>query len=212
MRTPFIATAILTIALLPVLTFSSAQSLSRKSPSSETPEDRTTTDLSLRFIEPAHAFASDAALELEVELKNNGAQTVLVCRDLNVGAVNSRPCAWEFSVRYPPGREPHEGCAYAVDRGFGPKDDFATVLIKDWVALSPGYSYHTHIDLGLAFCHRPRPGRYQITGLLTSYGLDDQSINNGLLTYPDEIKKLPYPGWKGAISSNKLWITINPPH
>jgi hypothetical protein len=213
MRARFIATAILTIALLPVLAFSAGRSLSRKFQSSETPPDRTTPNISLRFIEPVHPFASDAALEVEVELKNEGTQTVLVCRELSVRAGNSRPCAWEFSVRYPPGREPHEGCGYAVDSWPGrPWDDFATVLIKDWVALAPGDSIRAQINLGMAFCHRPPPGRYQITGILTSFGLDSQSINNGLLIYSEEIKKLPYPGWKGSINSNKLWITISPPH
>jgi hypothetical protein len=201
----FIPAAILTLSVLPVL---AGQSLSRDSHSSEITQSGTATQLSLRFIDPAHAFASDAALEVEVELRNEGTQTVLVCRDLRLMFGNAVPCAWEFSVRYPAGGEPHEGCASAADKGFIPKGDFASALIKDWIALAPGYSYRTHIDLLAAFCGHPPPGRYEIAGILTSSGIDGQSINNDLRMYPDEIRKLPYPGWKGTIRSNKIWITV----
>jgi hypothetical protein len=206
MRTRLIATVIFTVALLPALTLRSAQSPARNIQSAEAPQHATSTDLSLRFIEPAHAFASDAELEVEVELKNEGSQTVLVCRNLDVGVGNSRPCSWEFPVRYPPGREPHSGCESAADGGYRPNDDFSSILIRNWMALSPEDSYRTHIKLRTAFCHKPSPGRYQITGLLTSYGLGDN-----LAMDPHEIEKLPYPIWKGTIISNKLWITINPP-
>ena len=64
---------------------------------------------------------------------------------------------------------------------------------------------------GLDFGSARNRGKYEITGILSSYGLDSQIIYNDLVEHPDEIKKLPYQGWKGSISSNKLWITVGPP-
>jgi hypothetical protein len=102
------------------------------------------------------------------------------------------------------------GCQSAADGGVPlKKEDFPAVLIKNWIALSPGYSYGTRINLKNAFCHRPLPGRYQLIGVLTSSGLDGQSINNETVFYPEEIQKLPYPGWKGTVGSNKIWITVD---
>jgi hypothetical protein len=163
--------------------------------------------LSLRFTQPEHSFASDGPFEIVAELRNEGSQTILVCRDISIGADNSEPCAWKLSVRDAIGRElPGPGCVSVEDRGVAlKKEDFSA----NWVALSSGYSYGTRINLRGAFCHPPQPGRYQVIGVLTSSGLDGQSINNETASYPQEIQKLPYPGWKGTIGSNKIWITVD---
>jgi hypothetical protein len=197
--------------LLQVFPLRSGQSLSTNYDSIEASQSTNSTVLSLRFVRPTHSFAADGPIEIQAVLKNEGSQTILVCRDLRVGTDNSQPCAWEFSVRDASGRNlPGPGCASMADRGWTSRDDFAKDLIESWMALSPGYSYSTPINVARAFCYRPSPGRYEITGVLTSYGLDSPSINNPLAAYPHEIEKLPYTGWKGTIGSNKIWITIEP--
>jgi hypothetical protein len=207
-----LAFKILLIGLfLPFLSLFSYRDNSKDHYSLEAFQSKTVSSLSLHFTQPTHSFTPDESFEIEAILKNEGAQTILVCRDIKIGPGNSQPCAWEFSVRDAAGGYlPGPGCQSAADGGVPlKKEDFPAVLIKNWIALSPGYSYGTRINLKNAFCRRPRPGRYQVIGVLTSSGLDGQSINNETAFYPQEIQKLPYPGWKGTIGSNKIWITVD---
>ena len=197
---------LLIVFFLPFLSLFFYRDNSKDHYSLEAFQSKSVSSLSLHFTQPTHSFTPGEPFEIEAILKNEGSQTILVCRDINIGAGNSQPCAWEFSVRDATGHElPGPGCSSAAD-GVGPlkKEDFPTVLIKNWVALSPGYSYGTRINLRGAFCHPPLPGRYQVKGALTSNGLDGQSVNNETAFYPQEIQKLPYPGWKGTIGSNKI--------
>jgi hypothetical protein len=213
MGTRLLAKIALAGFLLQLFPLRSGQSLSRRYRPLEASQTRHATIISLRFVKPTHSFAAGEAIEIQAELKNEGGDSILVCRDLGVGVDNSQPCSWEFSVRDASGRYlPGPGCRSDADRGWVSKDDFARYLIESWILLSSGYSYSARINVAGAFCRRPPPGRYEITGLLTSHGLDSPSINNPLAGYADEIKKLPYAGLKGTIASNKIWITIEPPN
>ena len=213
MRPQFIAKVGLASFLLYFSPANSERPFSKNQAPAEQSQGTNTRNISLHFVKPTHSFTVDGPIEVQAELKNEGSQTVLVCRDLSVGGNNSQPCAWEFNIHDASGRTlPGPGCSSASDRGWISRDDFAKDLIESWIALSPGYSYSTRINVARAFCYRPAPGRYEITGVLTSYGLDSPSINNPLAGYPHEIEKLPYAGWKGTIGSNKIWITIEPPN
>jgi hypothetical protein len=112
-------------------------------------QDKAISTLSLHFTQPAHSFTPDEPFEIGATLKNEGSQTILVCRDIKTGPGNSQPCAWEFSVRDAAGGYlPGPGCQSAADGGVPlKKEDFPAVLIKNWIALSPGYSYGTRINL-----------------------------------------------------------------
>jgi len=148
---------------------------------------------------------------IQAELKNEGTQPVLVCRDLSVRVDNSQPCAWQFAVLAANTSNQRPGCATAAD-GLPPTtENFASLLIKNWILLSPGYSYRVRIDVASAFCSGAPPGRYQVVGFLTSSGINSQSINYELGGFPREIKSVPYRSWAGTVSSNKIWITIGPP-
>jgi hypothetical protein len=213
MWTRLLAEIVLAGFLLQLFALRSGQSHSTKQDSIKASESANSTVISLRFVRPSQSFAPDGAIEIQAELKNEGTQTILVCRDLSVGVGNSEPCSWEFSVLDASGRYlPGPGCTSAADFPVLSRESFAAAVIKSWITLSPGYSYSTRINVAGAFCRRPSPGRYQITGILTSSGLDSPSINNPLAGYPHEIEKLPYTGWKGTIGSNKIWITIEPPN
>jgi hypothetical protein len=197
--------------LLQLFPLRSEQSLSKKYEFVEASQSTNAAVLSLRFVKPSRSFAANGAFEIQAELKNEGTQTVLVCRELRAGFGSDEPCDWEFSIRDASGRG-LPGVRWAGDRVVTSRDDFATALAKHWIALAPGYSYSTLVDVAIGFSQQPPPpGRYEITGVLTSYGLDGPSIYNDLATYPHDIEKLPYPGWKGTIGSNKIWIMIDPP-
>jgi hypothetical protein len=198
------------VALLPVLPLSSVQSPPKNSQHREALLHEAVTGISLRFVPPSRPFAANEDFQIQAILKNESAQTVFVCRQLSPGFGSDEPCDWEFSIRDAKGRA-LPGVGWAADRVLTSRDDFSTALIKHWIALAPGYSYSAPVNVSIAFWKTPRPGRYEIIGAITSYGLDGQSIYNDLASYPDEIGKLPYPGWKGTIKSNKIWITIDLP-
>ena len=211
MRTPLQAKIILVAFLLQLLSLSLDQSTWKNYNAVEASQNTNPVVLSLHFVGPSHSFAANGAFEIRAELKNEGTQTVLVCRELRAGFGGDEPCNWEFSIRDASGRR-LPGVRWAGDRVVTSRDDFTTALVKHWIALAPGYSYSTLVDVAIGFSQQPPPpGRYEIIGALTSYGLDGPSIYNDLATHPHELEKLPFHGWKGTIDSNKIWITIDPP-
>jgi len=104
--------------LLVVLSLRSDRSRSKQYDSLSAFQSKAVSSLSLHFTQPTHSFTPDEPFEIEAILKNGGGQTILVCRDINIGPGNSQPCAWEFSVRDAAGGYlPGPGCQSAADGG-----------------------------------------------------------------------------------------------
>lgn len=169
-----------------------------------TPTNAHSHEISVRLIQPLHAFRSKQVVRLRVELSNEGNQTMLVCRDLDF---TSDSCRWGFEVHDASGR-PVLGENIVGDRGDGPPDPFPNVLISNWIALAPHYVYSTAIDVSLALGPNPRPGRCKVKGTLFSGGPGEASSKNDLPRYPKELAALPFVGWKGMVESNSVWIEI----
>lgn len=87
--------------------------------------------LSLRLFSPAHSFPADGPIEIQAELRNEGGQTVLVCRNLDVRLDNSVPCAWKFRIREVTGGGPLGGCGSVGVRFSAPKDGFASLAYQE---------------------------------------------------------------------------------
>ena len=175
---------------------------------SQQPHFATTgTGISVRLRQPSGPFAAGEPIRVLAELSNDGNQTLLVCRDVDI---TSDFCHWEFESRDASGRV-SPGLGYAADRFPNAPAPFPNALISNWIALAPKYEYETKVSLELAFPSKPKPGHYAVRAIFTSDGPSSQSVYNDLVHYPSELAALPYPGWKGKAVSNWVSITIVAP-
>jgi hypothetical protein len=160
---------------------------------------KTANVISLRLSVPHHTYKIGKPIPAYIEISNKGKETLLVCRDLT----SPCPCYLEFETRDHSG-----GWKSAADGPDGPPEPFPKVLISNWIALAPNSSYGKQTDVWAAFESKPRPGRYKLRAILSSFGPNEDSMNNELRVYPEEVAALPYSGWKGEVDSNWVWIDI----
>lgn len=165
----------------------------------------TTADgISVHLHQPPGPFVVGKFIQVQMEVLNDSKQTLMVCRDLDVG---SESCFWDFETRDASGRT-LPVLKYAFDRFIEAPVPFPNALISNWIALPPKYKYGMMLGLGLALPGTPKPGHYRVRAILTSNGPSGESVYNDLLHYPNELASLPYPGWKGKAVSNWVSITI----
>ena len=165
----------------------------------------TTADgISVHLNQPPGPFTAGKFIQVQVDVTNDSKQTLLVCRDLDVG---NHSCYWDFETRDASGRV-LPVLKYAFDRFIEAPVPFPNALISNWIALAPKYKYGTMLGLGLALPGTPKPGHYRVRATLTSDGPSGESVYNDLLHYPNELANLPYTGWKGKAVSNWVSITI----
>jgi hypothetical protein len=170
--------------------------------------------ISVHLGQPPGPFAVGEPIHVRVDLSNDSKQTLMVCRDLDIG---SESCFWEFETRDASDHSLPTG-KLAADRIPAAPAPFPNALISNWTALAPKYKYGTMLSLELALPWKPQPGhhtvwklqpgRYRVRAILTSDGPSGESVYNDLPHYPNELASLPYPGWKGKAVSNWVSITI----
>jgi hypothetical protein len=181
-------------------------SLPQELKAAQTPPDKTEPahgSLSLRILPKGTTFHPGQTMRLRVELRNTGHETIFVRKDIDLS-----PCARGslriFSLKGSAFPGPDEGCAtdcwtpLLKDSKLSP---IASVVIRDWVPLPPGYTYSREIEsqaLG-------KPGRYLIGGDYTSttLGVDCEGDYSA-----EELAKLPYPLWTGRVETNSIWIEV----
>ena len=88
-----------------------------------------------------------------MDMSNDSKQTLLVCRDLDIG---SESCFWDFETRDASGRI-LPVLKYAFDRFVEAPATFPNALISNWIALAPNYKYGMTLTLGLALPGKPKP-------------------------------------------------------
>jgi hypothetical protein len=101
------------------------------------------------------------------------------------------------------------GISAALDRPRPPEDDFYKLVFEYWVAIPPGYSYGTVIDV-TNFIEDAPPGRYRLSATYSAEGLNARHMNNPLGNHQDKISLLPYPAWEGVVECDPIWIEIIP--
>jgi hypothetical protein len=82
-------------------------------------------------------------------------------------------------------------------------------LPKYWIALPPNHFYGTEVVIEPSYFKRLSiPGKYQIRGKYNSQGFLAKDVNNPLLHYAEELKRLPYEAWVGEVETNSVAIEI----
>ena len=84
----------------------------------------------------------------------------------------------------------------------------ANELPRYWIALPPHHFYGGDVVMEGSWFDIKKPGRYRIQGKYSSRGFLAQDINNPLLHYDQELKRLPYEAWVGSVETNSIWIEV----
>ena len=187
-------------AILVVLALGIAVAQQTKQPHFATSD----TGISVHLHQPHGSFVAGQSVQVQVNLYNEGKQTLIVCRKLEVG---NQSCFWDFEMRDASGHMLPTG-KLAVDSIPGPPAPFPEALISNWIALAPKYQYGTMLWLDFAFPPKPRPGNYKVRAILHSLGPSGDLYYNDVRQYPEELAKLPYAGWNGKAVSNWISVTI----
>ena len=157
--------------------------------------------ISVHVVQPQHAFGQKDSIPLHVDVSNEDKQTLLVCSNLE----SSEFCSLVFEARDAAGHQIPTVTGAPADRGEGTPEPFPNVLISNWVALAPHYTYGTIIDFRYELGVNLRPGHYKVKAILSSDG-PAALVYDDLRHYPEELAALPFPGWKGKVESN--WVSI----
>ena len=95
-------------------------------------------------------------------------------------------------------------------KDYDPAESVLDAVTRSWVPLGPGYSYGSVITINKTeFQFLGKPGQYSVQATYTSLGMEGPLNYNRLAASPEEIKKLPFPSWKGTIKSEPVSITIS---
>ena len=146
-------------------------------------------------------------IDLRVTIENTGKDTIFV------GQIIQR-MDWQFSIQMglfdeQGNRSTELHWFHPFMQDYDPSEPFVNALVRSWLALPPGYSYGTIIQLhGSDFQFLKRPGRYRLEATYESYGMEEPLNYNRLAASPEDIKKLPYRSWRGKTSADPIVIII----
>jgi hypothetical protein len=165
------------------------------------------TDIKIMIQPIKPSYKTGESINLRVILENQGKATLFVGQTL-------RRVDWIYSVRITvsdeKGRfspEMHLNHPFMLD--YDSSQSFISALTASWIALPPGYMFGTTIRIdGTDFEFLKKPGRYMIEAEYVSYGMEEPLNYNRLAASPEDIKKLPYPSWRGQTKSEPTWINI----
>jgi hypothetical protein len=146
-------------------------------------------------------------IELHLSLENVGNSTVFVGQQLRLG---DWICSTNVQVTDSKGRvSPELHWSHPFMEDYDPAESILDAVTKSWVPLAPGYSYGSVIRIdGTEYQFLSKPGQYSVQVTYTSQGMDEPLNYNRLAASPEEIKKLPFPSWKGTIKSDPVSISI----
>jgi hypothetical protein len=137
-------------------------------------------ELEVRISLANPAFAANDALLLRVEIWNVGSRDLLVCREM---FSLSAPCHLRLDFQ-PLAKVEHGGVADdCVPYEWMPHapskaQDFANILMKDWVSIPPNHFYGATIELyPSSYPELGVAGHYRLSGIYSSGGLHSSLLS-----------------------------------
>jgi hypothetical protein len=146
-------------------------------------------------------------VELRLSLENVGKMTVFVGQYIRLGdwIYSTNIQVTDSSGRVSPER--HWSHPYMTD--YDPAETVLDAVTRFWLPLRAGYTYSAVIKIsGTDYDFLKKPGRYTVRASYTSLGMGEPLNYNRLAASPEDLKKLPFPSWKGTIKSDPVSITI----
>lgn len=196
-------TAFATIALHPLL-----EAASSPVPNARV-QAKQVRDLEIKISAEKSVVDSGEPVQLRIEIWDIGTQDVLVCKELISG-----PCDLRISFD-PPAKVEHAGtagdCAPYESTAHPPSqaEEFANVLVKDWVSIPPKHFYGSTIELDSRNYPELRvPGRYRISGIFSSGGPLNQPCYYKMRGFSKEVAGLPAVSWHGTLETNSVSVRV----
>jgi|SRR5208282_1612122 len=144
--------------------------------------------------------------QLRVEIWNEGAGDVFVCKDFE--RVSWPYCSLTLYVEDASGRRAGPQGGIAADFYHASKQTLSEILLRDWVALRPGHFYGTTVTLHTdVYPQLRKPGVYRISAEYTSAGLL-AGYQGSVASEPGDIARLPATAWEGTVQSAAVVIHV----
>jgi hypothetical protein len=160
-------------------------------------------------VEHSH-FRPGEDVPLRVEIWNKGNQDVFIFKNIDVAFSNALAV---IDLTLYDGKQADRPMVASVSDSFASERSsyppLAGELPKYWIAVPPQHFYGGEVMMRASSFERLRvPGKYRVQGKYSSRGFLAQDINNPLLHYAQELKKLPYQAWVGAVDTNSIYIEV----
>jgi hypothetical protein len=191
------------------LNFEASAVASVPSPQEQTEQGK---ELEVRISLAKPVVAANETLRLRVEIWNVGTRDLLVCKEV---FSPSAPCTLRLDFQ-PLAKVEHRGLASdCVPYEWMPHipppkaEDFANILIKDWVSISPNHFYGAIIELDPSSYPELRvAGHYRLSGNYSSGGLLEAHCYYKLKPFSREVANLPAGSWHGVAYSNSVAVNV----
>jgi len=156
--------------------------------------------------------AINESLQLHVEIWNLGTQDLLVCKEL---ISFTAPCYLKLDFQ-PLAKVTHHQIAvdcvpYEWLKDVPPRkiEDFANILIADWVSVAPNHFYGATIEMKPSYYPELGvPGHYRVSGSYASRGALGGPCYHKLRPFSDEVAHLPAEFWQGVAYSNSVDVYV----
>jgi hypothetical protein len=169
--------------------------------------------ISVRISPEKHIFSPGESVVLDVEIWNGGPKDVFIYKEFQ-GPDNAL-ATLELKLYDEKGQAFGKDMVVIFDcfcamLGNSPSAPPMTkVLYQYWTLLPRGHSYGGKVTLSASDYKRlSNPGKYRIQGEYQSLGFLAENVNNPLMDYAEELKKLPYESWAGKVETNSVSIEV----
>jgi hypothetical protein len=163
----------------------------------------------VRLIPKRKAIKAGEALEVRVEIWNVGRRPVFITKAI-FDLCGVSPLSLRLELGPPIKPQPGHGCA--SDCIYNGEDSFARRLVDHWTTLPSGDFYGTIVVMDPdSFPQLNTPGRWRLRGTYQSTRDLSSSLCLDPAPLPDnneQIKRLPYEAWQGAVNTNTVWIVV----
>jgi hypothetical protein len=172
-------------------------------------KDTESKQIEVRLIPKKKTIKAGEALEVRVEIWNVGPKPLFIKNAIFV-LCGLSPLSLRLELSPPMKPQPGHGCA--SDCIYSTEDSFARRLVYHWTTLPPGDFYGTVVGMDPdSFPQLNTPGRWRLRGTYSSTGDLSSSLCFDPAPLPDrkqQIKRLPYEAWQGAVDTNTAWIEV----
>jgi hypothetical protein len=149
-------------------------------------------------------------VRLCIEIRNEGPHGIFIFNDVDVIPSNALATV-DFTLYK--GKHAFKPTFRIIADSFGAIRSEPPALIdeltRNWIGLPPRHFYGGEIVIpASSFAQLSERGKYRIQGKYKARGFLAQDINNPLLAYSSDLKKLPYQAWAGEVETNSVWIVV----
>jgi hypothetical protein len=173
-------------------------------------QDRSEAQISVRISAEKTRFRPQEEIPLRVEIWNVGKNDVFILKTIQANFSNG--LSYLDLTVYRGAQNQRRLAVSASDSFSGERSNYpplAEELSRYWIAIPQGHFYGGNVVMhSSSYPLLGSPGRYRIQGKYRSRGFLARDINNPLLHYADELRKLPYNSWVGEVETNSIWIEV----